>query len=225
MDIKGLSKATLEKFINEGFINSIKDIYYLHKHKDKMIKLPKFGVKSVSNILSAIEESKECKLENFISAIDIPGVGLNTAKLLVSHLPTWDSFLDAVENNSNRVLNNIPTIGAIMQQQLKGFNYDEAKELVRFLTFVKEEPAKEQEQTLSNKNIAITGKLKLYKNRDALKAEIESRGGKVTGSVSGKTDYLINNDSLSESSKNVTAKRLGVPILTESEFKDQFLNN
>lgn len=217
LDIKGLSKATLEKLIDWGFVNGIQDIYNLKTFESEWEKKPGFGPKSVSNILSAIEGSKNCELANFICALGIPEIGSTASKLLASIFKTWDGFIRAVEDSKYHFYH-IDTIGPEMDYAIKHFNYTTAKELALLMNF-KEVKVIDKKQDIT---VVITGKLKKFKNRDELKAKIEEIGGKVSGSVSSKTTCLINNDNTSETSKNVSAKKLNVPILTEEEFIEKY---
>ena len=224
LDIKGLSKATLEKLVDWGWVNSFIDLFKLSKHRDEWIKKPGFGVKSVDKILDTIEDRRNnCELHRFICALGIPLVGSTVSKLIVKDFNTWDEFFVATKYFNFAT---IPGIGYEIENNLTNFQgYEEADILAReFLRF----PAPATAQaSLSRKDLAgrtfvITGKLINFKNRDALKAEIESRGGKVTGSVSKNTSYLINNDTTSTSSKNKSAQALGIPIISEQEFIEKF---
>ena len=215
MDIKGLSKATLEKLINWGWITKISDIYYLKEHKKEWMEKDGFGEKSVINILTAIENSKICKLENFISALGIPLIGKAVAKEIVKYFPTWNDFYEALGDGEWSALDGF---GEEMEKSLNTFDYTIACEIEKLLTF--EVPIKiEEKVTFKDLVFCVTGKLKTFKNRDAIKSYIEDLGGKVTGSVSKNTNYLINNDIDSTSSKNKRAKELGIPIITEEQLK------
>lgn len=220
MDIKGLSKATLEKLINWGWVNKITDIYSLNKYKKEWIDKEGFGEKSVTNILQAIENSKICKLENFISALGIPLIGKTIAKEIVKYFATWDDFISAVGDGQWSALDGF---GPEMEKALNSFDFSIAKEVEPYLTFEKI-VIKNEDITLKGLTFCVTGKLKEFKNRDAIKSYIEDLGGKVTGSVSGNTNYLINNDINSISAKNKTAQKLGIPIITEEQLKKMIDN-
>lgn len=220
MDIKGLSKATLEKLINWGWVNKITDIYSLNKYKKEWIDKEGFGEKSVTNILQAIENSKICKLENFISALGIPLIGKTVAKEIVKYFATWDDFISAVGDGQWSALDGF---GPEMEKALNSFDFSIAKEVEPYLTFEKI-VIKNEDITLKGLTFCVTGKLKEFKNRDAIKSYIEDLGGKVTGSVSGNTNYLINNDINSTSAKNKTAQKLGIPIITEKQLKKMIDN-
>jgi DNA ligase (NAD+) len=222
LDIKGLSKATLEKLIDWGWVSNYKDLFELKNHRAEWIKMPGFGVKSVDNILNAIESGRVCDLPPFIAALGIPLIGTTASKEIVKVFPTWDSFMSAVETHYH--FWDIPNFGYEMHSAITRFDYTEAKELYNnYLTIntVQPQPS-EVENTLDGLSLVITGKLNHFKNRDELKAVIEARGGKVAGSISGKTSYLINNDVNSTSSKNASAKKLGVPIISEDAFIEMF---
>ena len=220
MDIKGLSKATLEKLINWGWVNKITDIYSLNKYKKEWIDKEGFGEKSVTNILQAIENSKICKLENFISALGIPLIGKTVAKEIVKYFATWDDFISTVGDGQWSALDGF---GPEMEKALNSFDFSIAKEVEPYLTFEKI-VIKNEDVTLKGLTFCVTGKLKEFKNRDAIKSYIEDLGGKVTGSVSGNTNYLINNDINSTSAKNKTAQKLGIPIITEEQLKKMIDN-
>ena len=222
LDIKGLSKATLEKLINWGWVSNYKDLFELKNHRAEWIRMPGFGIKSVDNILNAIESAKVCELPPFIAALGIPLIGSTASKEIVKVFPDWNSFMSAVESNYH--FWDIPNFGFEMHSAITRFNYTEAKELYdNYLTVNAVQPqSSEVENTLDGLSLVITGKLNHFKNRDELKAVIEARGGKVAGSISGKTSYLINNDVNSTSSKNASAKKLGVPIISEDAFIEMF---
>ena len=222
LDIKGLSKATLEKLIDWNWISNYKDLFELKNYRDEWIKKPGFGVKSVDNILNAIEAGKNCKLSNFISAIGIPLIGISASKELVKEFSTWDSFISAVESNYH--FWNIPNFGIEMHSAITNFDYTEAKDLYEnYLNIENPQASIEEKNDNFNELIfVITGKLNHFKNRDELKSLNEKNGGKVVGSISGKTNYLINNDINSTSSKNNSAKKLGVPIISENAFIEMF---
>ena len=222
LDIKGLSKATLEKLINWGWVSNYKDLFELKNHRAEWVKKPGFGAKSVDNILNAIESSRECELPAFIASLGIPLIGSTASKEIVKVFPDWNSFITAVETNYH--FWDIPNFGFEMHSAITRFDYTEAKELYdNYLAVNAAQPqSSEVDSALDGLSLVITGKLNHFKNRDELKALIEARGGKVAGSISGKTSYLINNDVNSSSSKNVSAKKLGVPIISEDAFIEMF---
>ena len=216
LDIKGLSKATLEKLIGWGYVNNCEDIFKLHMWMEKWMNKPGFGVKSVDKILNAIEEAKNTTFDKVISAAGIPLIGGAVAKDLSKKFENYESFRKAIDKGFDFTV--FDGYGPEMNKALLTFDYSELDRIVEnslIINYIKEE---DKEQTLEGKVFVITGKLKNYKNRDELKKQIESFGGKVSGSVTKKTDYLINNDNTSTSSKNINAKTLGIPIITEEEF-------
>ncbi len=223
LDIKGISKATLEKLIDWGWLSDYTGIFELGQFKNVWVQKPGFGIKSVEKILNAITDGSNCELYQFIAALGIPLIGSTASKELAKHFNTWKEFIAAVENGYS--FYQLPNFGSEMHHSIVSFNYAEAKLLVdHYITFncVKEEEAPVAGADLSNKVFVITGKLTHFKNRDEIKARIEALGGKVSGSVSKNTNYLINNDVNSTSSKNATAKSLGIPILSEEDFIQTF---
>jgi DNA ligase (NAD+) len=225
LDIKGLSKATLEKLLNWGWINSLSDIFELKNHRDEWIRKPGFGPKSVDNILNAIEASKECEWTSYLAAFGIPLIGPNVIKELTKYFNSWDEFIAAIDNNFD--FYNLPTFGYEKHKALHSYNYEEAKSLLeKHIIFkvpeVKEVVTTADSVSLEGKTFVVTGKLTHFKNRSELENKIAANGGKVTSSVSKKTNYLINNDFNSDSAKNRAAKAAGIPIVTEEEFINLF---
>lgn len=218
LDVKGISKMTLDKLMDWGWINNITDVYKLQEHRNEWINKAGFGVASVDKILAAIEESKNSDLDKFIAALGIPEIGSNAAKKLANVFNTYEDFRAAIMTDDDR-LYRIDGIGEIMIQYMRDFDYTEADELYSFMNIV---PYRQEEITTNNsitgKTFVITGKLTRFKNRVALKRDIESHGGKVTESVSKNTDYLINNDIKSTSTKNKKALDLNIPIISEDEY-------
>ena len=225
LDMKGISKATLEKLIDWGWVSKCSDIFDLATHNKEWVQKPGFGVKSVEKALNAISIGSHCELHQFIAAIGIPLIGSTASKDLAKHFKTWDDFVAAAE--SNYPFYQLPNFGGEMYRNLVKFDYTEAKYIAdHFIQFntpeAKVEESAESAVDLTGKTFVITGKLTHFKNRDALKAKIEALGGKVTGSVSKNTSYLINNDVNSTSSKNQTARSLGIEILSETDFIETF---
>ena len=218
LDIKGLSKITLEKLINYGWLNNIEDIFKLEKYKTEWANKPGFGTVSVNKILNAIESSKKSPTSKFICAIGIPLIGKVASEALAKKFGDYKTFREAVNNNSQE-LYEIPGIGEVMIQTLLNYDFTEADSI--FDKYIKEmRPVVfiSVSKKLEGKTFVITGKLKTFKNRNEIKSAIEKEGGKVTDSVSSKTNYLINNDVESTSSKNLKAKQLNIPIITEEDF-------
>lgn len=220
LDIKGISKATFEKLIEWGWITSLSDIFNLTQFKSEWVQKPGFGVKSVEKILAAIETGRTCDLHQFISALGIPLIGNTASKALCQVFHSWSEFIDAVDNHY--AFDSLPNFGYEMYNSIVSFDYREARFIaenyILFNNFIETKSGSD----LAGKTFVITGKLTQFKNRDEIKAKIESLGGKVTGSVSKNTDYLINNDVESSSSKNKSAKTLGIPILSENDFIETF---
>ena len=222
LDIKGLSKATLEKLMVWGWVNNISDIMTLDTYRNEWIEKPGFGVKSVDKILNAITVAKNTTLEAFISSLGIPLIGIAVAKELVKNISSYEDFRQKAKDKFDFSIYE----GFADSKTSAIWNYDftEADKVYTYLKF--EEPViniTDTQKTCENLKVVITGKLTQFKNRDALKECIEAHGGKVVDSVSKNTSYLINNDTMSTSTKNQTAKKLGIPIITEQAFVEQYL--
>ena len=218
LDIKGLSKITLEKLINYGWLNNIEDIFTLNTYKTEWANKPGFGTVSVNKILNAIEESKKCSTAKFICAIGIPLIGKVASEALAKKFGDYKTFRKAVDNNSQK-LYEIAGIGEVMIQTLLDYDFTEADSIFnKYIEEMRPVAFISGPKKLEGKTFVITGKLKVFKNRNEIKSTIEEKGGKVTDSVSSKTSYLINNDVESTSSKNLKAKQLNIPIITEDEF-------
>lgn len=223
MDIQGLSEQTLQKFISYGWLNSIADIYKLKDHKSQMASLEGFGAKSVNKLIEAIENSKHTTLDRFINALSIPNIGKEAAKVIAKHC-NYNFVNFGISNNTNYNWQQLPDFGATMDKGIKQFwkvNKDWVTELgceMDFINPYENKANNKVNEAIAGKTFVITGKLNHFKNRDELVQKIEEYGGKVAGSVSKNTDYLINNDITSVSSKNKKAKELGVKIITEEQF-------
>lgn len=228
LDIKGISKATLEKLMDWGWITCIEDIFKLKEHEKEWASKQGFGIKSVTKILDAIEASRSCTVERFISALGIPLIGMTVAKDLAQICNySYEGFRTLIDEKYNFA--KLPNFGEAKCYSLLEFDYSEADRIYENYIYTlpgDELPgyktAGETEKPLENLTFAITGKLKSFKNREELVSIIESHGGKVIGAVSSKTNYLVNNDVNSASAKNVTAKKLGIPIITEEELIAMF---
>lgn len=221
LDIKGLSKATLEKLIDWGWVENISDIFDLKKYADEWKNKAGFGERSVENILSAIENSKNCSLESFISAIGIPLIGRSMAKILLEHIYTYEDFRNKIDERFN--FSEYNGFAGSKTDSLLNFNYEEADKVYTYLKIEEATPNEERVRDIQGLTVVITGRLNQYKNRAELQKAIEKIGGKVVGSISRNVDYLINNDINSTSAKNLSAKKNGIPILTEEEFVEKFL--
>ena len=224
LNIDGMSEATLEKFIAKGFLHEFSDLYHLDRYKDEIISMEGFGQKSYDKLIQAVESSRKTTLPKVIYGLGIAGVGLATAKLICKH---FQYDYSAISNAGVEELNEIEGVGNVIAQAFVNyFASEENRTMVARLLDeldIEIEKVDEESQTLAGQVVVITGSLELYENRNALKDAIEAKGGKVTGSVTAKTTYLINNDITSTSSKNKKAKELGVPIVTEKEFVEKFL--
>lgn len=219
MAIDGLSEATVEKFVENGFIESYVDLYKLDRYENEIKNMDGFGEKSYQNLIDAIEKSKNVNLANFIYALGIINVGLSNAKLLCrKYNYDIDKIIEATEDD----FIDIDGFGEVIAHELYKYFKSETnlKLLKEALTYLNIEVSSDDSYSdiLYGKNFVITGDLKNFSNRKELQNEIESCGGKVTSTVTGKTSYLINNDVYSESSKNKKAKQLNIPIITEDEF-------
>lgn len=219
-NIEGLSEQTLQKFIELGWLKSFKDIYKLSDYKKRMMCLDGFGAKSVDKLLDAIEKSRSITLDRFLYSLSIEQIGRSVSKDIAKYCHySVDEFVFIMQNTSLEFVA-IDGIGVVATTSLDDWwndNSDMLYELMKEFTFKKVEE-NSNDVTLSGKNFVITGKLTHYKNREELIKAIEESGGKVVGSVSAKTDYLLNNDKESKSSKNIKAQKLNIPILSEDDF-------
>lgn len=218
MNVDGMSEATLSKFIDMGYLVELYDLYRIDRYKDEIVKLEGFGVKSYENMINAIDQSRNTNLIRLIYGLGILNVGNATAKLIVKH---FDYDVEKIITADASEFAQIEGIGQVIADTIVSYFADSnnvriLRELLKEVTLVKEE--KTMEQDLAGKTFVITGSLNSFANREELKQLIEDRGGKVAGSVSAKTSYLINNDVESSSSKNKKAKSLGVPIISEEDF-------
>ena len=219
MNIDGLSEGTLSKFIKFGWIQNLFDVYNLTPHFPELIKMEGFGKRSVKKLQDAIENSKNVELDHFITALGIPGIGPAQSKVLSQYYKTWDNFCEAGLGKYHFYM--IDGIGEILDANIHTwfqtmYQTDRIPQLVRNLHFISNE--NQNNHTLSGLTFVITGSLSHFTNRDVLKQELESMGAKVSGSVSSKTSYLVNNDPLSNSSKNAKAHELNIPIISEEEL-------
>ena len=217
MNIEGLSEATIEKLIAAGCIREFADLFRLSGHRETITAMEGFGEKSYEKLIAAAEKAKKVPLARLIYSLGIANVGLSNAKLICN---AFDGELDRMRAATPEELTQIEGIGAVIAEEWCRFFADEKQsaQLDELLTVVTPEFEKTSGAALSGKTFVITGSVERFANRNELKAFIEQQGGKVSGSVSAKTDYLINNDSQSNSTKNKTAKSLGVAIITEQEF-------
>ena len=221
LDIKGLSKATLGKLVDWGWVKEPADLYNLNKRLQVWANIPGFGIKSVNNILNAIDNSKKPKLESFICALGIPHVGKTLSAQLAKEFKTYEEFREAaIEKWDFAQLDGVAYEKA---SAIWNFDFTEADHVAEHMLGY-EVTGGPSSNILEGESICITGRLIQHKNRDELVKRITDRGGKVVSGVSKNTTWLINNDVNSTSSKNVTAQKLGIPIITEEEFINQFLS-
>lgn len=218
MNIDGLSEATIEKLLSERIITRAADLFRLEEHKDAIIALEGFGEKSYANLLTSVAAAKTATPARFLYALGVPNIGVATARLICS---AFDEEIERVMNATVEELVTIEGIGGVIAEAFVAYfaeekNRQEALELLSLLSL--ERPAEVKESSIAGKNFVITGKVVWFAGRSDLKSFIEERGGKVSASVSAKTDYLINNDAMSQSSKNKTARELNIPVITEEEF-------
>lgn len=218
LNIEGISMQTLDKFIECGYIKEFKDIYHLDRYEERIVSMDGFGKKSYDNMIESINNSRTAMLANVIYGLGIDGIGLAGARLICRYFED-DAY--KVINATKDELLLIDGIGEVLADSYVKYFSDEKNRkefelLLKELHLVKEE--RNTNSPVSGKTFVITGSLNHYANRDELKAVIEQNGGKTTGSVSAKTDYLINNDLTSNSSKNKKAKELGIPVISEDDF-------
>lgn len=223
LNIDGLSESTIEKFINLGWLNSIKDIYNLSDHEDEMKILNGFGKKSVEKLLDSIEKSRNTNLQRFLYSLSIPLLGKSVSQDIAKACnQSLDTFIGALMSSGKDAFTHINGIGDALGKSIIGYwNKNGSKIIELSKEFYFETPnvvLDEIPKTLQGKVFVVTGSVHHYANRNELKADIENRGGKVSGSISSKTTYLINNDIDSNSSKNKKAKELNIPIITEEQF-------
>ncbi len=221
MNVDGLSEATLDKMIEKGFLKELPDLFHLSDYAEEIKSMEGFGQKSCDNLLASIEKSRKVMMPNFLFSLGILNIGLANAKLICKEL-AYD--FDRIRNADLEELCSIGGIGEVIARTMMDYFANEHNNEMLDLLLkevdlqVPEVSVTEAGQGLDGKTFVITGSVNHFKNRNELKAKIEELGGKVTGSVTGKTDYLINNDNTSSSSKNKKAKELAVPIITEEEF-------
>ena len=215
MNIEGLSEMTIEKLIARGMIKELADLFHVEKYKDEIVEMEGFGEKSFTNLKNSIEKARNTTVQRFLYSLGIPNIGTANARIIAQHCHnSWQR----VQNLSKEELMTIDGIGEVMADAFVGFFANPAK--AHIVEDLLEEVQLDEDfeaggTAFEGITFVITGSLNHYENRDALKAEIEKQGGKVAGSVSAKTGYLINNDLLSQSGKNKKAKELGIKIIDE----------
>lgn len=219
MNIDGLSEATLEKFIGKGFIHNLGDIFEIGRYKDEIITMEGFGEKSFQNLAESLEKAKKTELPRVIYALGIPNIGLVNAKVICKK---FGYDVEKIRHLTEEELASVDGIGPVIAKSFVEYFAKEGRQekfehLLSHLELA-EVPKTDREQNMEGLNFVITGSVEHFSNRNQVKAEIEKRGGKVTGSVTSKTSYLINNDTTSNSSKNKKARELGIPVISEEEF-------
>jgi DNA ligase (NAD+) len=225
LDARGVSKKTLEKLIDWGWVDSLEDIFALPQHRNEWIRKPGFGIASVDKMLDSIDQSTNTTLARFISGLGIPLVGTTYAKEICKHFATWEEFIIAAKN-PNYDFTAWSGFGWETHCALHRFDYSEAENIYKnYLTNkIKNDIINQEEkESLKGQTIVITGGLNHYSNRAELQQVIESLGGRCASSISSKTSMLICNDISSTSSKMVKARQLGIPILSEEEFIREYL--
>ncbi len=223
-NIDGLSEATLEKFLARGFLHTYADLFHLDRHRDEIVEMDGFGEKSYQNLMNSLEKARNITLAKLIYSLGIPNIGLANARMICRE---YQNDLDRMLAAPAEELAAIDGVGPVIAGAFRDFfarekNRDALDALLKEVKLQKETFSR-NELPLSGKSFVITGSLNHFENRSALKEKIEGLGGKVTGSVTGKTACLINNDSQSTSAKNKKARELGVEVVTEEEFMERFL--
>ena len=223
LNIDGLSESTIEKFINLGWLNSIKDIYHLSDHENEMKALEGFGKRSVEKLLASIEKSRNTSLERFLYSLSIPLLGKSVSMMIADSVDyDFDTFINEMTIKGAEYFRHLPGVGDALIRSLNTYcknHYSDILQLANEFTFEKSNIVLDEiPKTLQGKTFVVTGSVNHYKNRDELKADIVAHGGTVVSSVSSKTSYLINNDINSTSSKNQKAKSLSIPIISEEDF-------
>ena len=218
MNIDGLSEATLEKFILKGFIKDFGDIFEIGRYREEIVNMDGFGEKSFDNLMTSLERAKHTTLPRLLYSLGIANIGLANAKVICKE---FDYDLEKMIHATGEEISSIEGIGPVIAQSYTAYFADEEnmRKLRHLLSHLELEAVKQENRlTLEGKQFVITGSVEHFANRAQLKEYIEQRGGKVTGSVTSKTDYLINNDVTSNSSKNKKARELEIPILSEEDF-------
>ena len=223
MNIDGLSEETLEKFIDAGYIHEFADIFKLDCYREEIVSTPGFGQKSYDNLMDSVNKARNVDMPALIYSLGIPNIGEANAKLICKY---FDYDIDRIRNAEISELVEIDHVGEVMAEKFVEYfanerNREVLDNLLKEITINKPE-TNNNEQNMEGLVFVITGNVEHFPNRNAVKDYIEKRGGKVTGSVSAKTNYLINNDATSGSSKNKKAKELGVEIITEKDFLEKW---
>lgn len=223
MNIDGLSEATIEKLVSKGLLHELSGLFSLDKYESEITEMEGFGKKSFENLIKAAENAKKTTVAKLVYSLGIPNTGLSNAKMICRYM---DNDFYKVRHATKEELVEIDGIGDVIAESFANFFADKENNrvvdnLLKVVEFQKEENSS-QDESMAGINFVITGKTHIFANRNAIKELIEAKGGKVTGSVTSKTDFLINNDITSNSSKNKKAKELNIPIITEEEFVEKF---
>lgn len=223
LNMEGLSEATLEKFVAEGFIKDYRDLFRLHRYREQIVNMEGFGTKSYDNLIAGIEDARKTTLPRLIYALGIANIGVAMAKVVCKH---FDYDLDAMRNATEEEVSRIEGVGDVIAGTFCSYFRDTLKmqsldELLAELSLEKPEAGADADK-LKDKTFVVTGSVNHFNGRSELKEIIENMGGKVAGSVSAKTECLINNDTTSTSSKNKKAKELNIPILSEEDFMEKY---
>ena len=222
MNIDGISGAKLEALSNEGIISDFASVFKIAEHRNEIINMEGFGIKSYENMVNAVDKARDVKVANLIYALGIPNIGLATAKLICKH---FNNDIEKIVSASYEELLNIDQIGEVIADSFTDYFNDEEKfdkfvDLLKQLRIVQEKVS--TDTSMNGITICVTGDVYIFPNRRAIKDLVESLGGKLTGSVSRSTSYLVTNDTTSGSRKNKAAQEYGIPILTEKQFIDKF---
>ncbi len=224
MNIDGLSEATLEKLIGKGFIHHYADIFHLDRHRSEIVEMEGFGERSYQNLIGNIERARKTTLPRLLYSLGIENIGLANAKMICR---AFDFDWERIRRADAEELNEIDGIGAVIASAFCGYFADAKNEAELELLLpelsVETEQMPEGEQPLQGMSFVVTGSLHRYPNRNALKEEVEKRGGRITGSVTSRTTALVNNNTASASAKNKKARELGIPVLSEDAFAAQYL--
>lgn len=221
MNIDGLSEETLDKFIGKGFIKEYADVYKLNRFEEEIVNMPGFGRKSYENLMASVDKSRKVPVFKLLYSLGVPNIGVANAKVISRY---FDYDMDKITKATADELVSVEGVGDVMAKAYVEYfaeqdNMAALKNLLDEIQLeVPEKVAVDMDNPVAGKTFVITGSVNHFENRNQVKELIESLGGKVTGSVTAKTDYLINNDNMSTSSKNKKAKELGIPIITEEEF-------
>lgn len=223
LDIKHISENIIEDFIDEGYLNTLGDVFTLKDHRKELINMEGYGAKSIDRILTMIDEAKNTTLDKFISALGIDLIGSSVSKDLCKIFKTYDDFKSACVNGYK--FEELENFGEAKANSLRNYNFDEADGIYKYLNVSNPLFKTNEEKPLDGVTVVITGSLGIFKNRDKMKEMIEKYGGKVAGSVSKNTTVLVNNDINSTTGKNKRAKELNIPIMSEPDFIKQYLED